>query len=513
MEQEEARKLILDALFSKERISDDADKVTKFFDLESTNIFLENEVELSCLNFLLGSIYIDFQNFEKAKSKLSKIKKNEFNLVYYAAQMNLYDLTKDVSYLENIDEDVKELYSQAQYYLGCHERDISKKYIFWKNIKIETELYNEVKYEILIIKKIIELEDGSWAEKLHHLFIKIKEVLESLIVDIKYEKHIAHYTSLSVARTLMKIDQSEGNSFLRLSNVHFMNDPEEGFLLNKLLNSNNKVKTKDVAFLSCFTLHHDSLNQFRLYGKDNHKEATGVSLVISEDFFSRESTIGKIINKIEEEKKQSIGKNTINLQSKLNEGSLSAMPLYRCIYLDPISGLIRVAQREEWSFHREYKKENEESILDSNPEAERYWGEYQNKILKIESTISSNLKGLVEQLQIFNKENISAEVSELIAEILLPLRYLIKHMAFKEEQECRMIYVTQMDNPLIKYDEKINRIYIDYEPSVMEHLEKIYLAPKAKDEKMVFEYLCSRGQEVRKGKPPVKVKISQNPFR
>lgn len=88
----------------------------------------------------------------------------------------------------------------------------------------------------------------------------------------------------------------------------------------------------------------------------------------------------------------------------------------------------------------------------------------------------------------------------------------MKHMAFKEEQECRMIYVTQMDNPLIKYDEKINRIYIDYEPSVMQHLEKIYLAPKAKGEKMVFEYLCSRGQAVRKGKAPVKVKISQNPF-
>ncbi|MEG2921824.1 MAG: hypothetical protein RR856_12275, partial [Acinetobacter sp.] len=102
---------------------------------------------------------------------------------------------------------------------------------------------------------------------------------------------------------------------------------------------------------------------------------------------------------------------------------------------------------------------------------------------------------------------------KLLAEILLPLRYLIKNMAFKEEQECRIVYVTQMDNPLIQYDEKINRIYIDYAPSVMEHLEKIYIAPKAKDEKMVFEYLCSRGQEIRKGKEAVKVKISQNPFR
>jgi hypothetical protein len=32
-------------------------------------------------------------------------------------------------------------------------------------------------------------------------------------------------------------------------------------------------------------------------------------------------------------------------------------------------------------------------------------------------------------------------------------------------------------------------------------------------EKMVFEYLCSRGQIIRKGKEAVKVKISQKPFR
>lgn len=108
---------------------------------------------------------------------------------------------------------------------------------------------------------------------------------------------------------------------------------------------------------------------------------------------------------------------------------------------------------------------------------------------------------------------------ELLAEILLPLRYLMKHMAFKEEQECRIVYVTKMENSLVKYDKEIKRIYIDYEPSVMEHLEKIYLAPKAKDEKTFIEYLCAHGQIARQHKVTkksngrVQVKISQNPFR
>lgn len=127
--------------------------------------------------------------------------------------------------------------------------------------------------------------------------------------------------------------------------------------------------------------------------------------------------------------------------------------------------------------------------------------------------VRDGLKALSESIKQIQIDSLSSDEKELLAEILLPLRYLMKHMAFKEEQECRIVYVTQMDNPLIQYDEKINRIFVDYAPSIMEYLEKIYLAPKASGEKMVFEYLCSRGQIIRKGKEAVKVKISQKPFR
>ena len=153
-----------------------------------------------------------------------------------------------------------------------------------------------------------------------------------------------------------------------------------------------------------------------------------------------------------------------------------------------------------------------DSILELNPKAEEKWKEYFPAIQKIESDVRNHLEALAKEVKLLNLENLTEEEKDLLAEILLPLRYLMKHMAFKEEQECRIVYVTQMDNPLIQYHDKINRIYIDYEPSVMEHLEKIYLAPKAKGEKMVFEYLCSRGEKARNGKASVKVKLSENPF-
>lgn len=285
-----------------------------------------------------------------------------------------------------------------------------------------------------------------------------------------------------------------------------MNDPTEGYLLNELMCLDKNIQIQDLAFITCFTLHHDSLNQFRLYGKNSQQEATGLSLVLSKDFFTSEDNINLFfkndIDPILEQKSE----------HKIQKKSLPNTPLYRCIYLDPTSGLIKVAQREEWSFHREYKKQNKASLLEKNPEAEQKWQNYQAEILEIESEVTKHLKELVAHVKLLNPQKLNDEEKELLAEILLPLRYLIKHMAFKEEQECRIVYVTQMDNPLIQYHDKINRIYIDYEPSVMQHLEKIYLAPKAKGEKMVFEYLCSRGQAVRKGKAPVKVKISQNPF-
>ena len=58
-----------------------------------------------------------------------------------------------------------------------------------------------------------------------------------------------------------------------------MNDPTEGYLLNELMCLDKNIQIQDLAFITCFTLHHDSLNQFRLYGKNSQQEATGLSLV------------------------------------------------------------------------------------------------------------------------------------------------------------------------------------------------------------------------------------------
>ncbi len=472
--------------------------------------------------FQLLNIALDFRDFEEAESRLKEISRLELDLknknqgCYELALLNFGLVLKENHRFDEACEKFKsiqcnkEIKARAIYEMGILISDIKEKYNYLENnIDQQTIVGVAKKYKLAILKRIIS---SNLNESIQIILDQLSEIVDSILnlisVDSFHEVYVAHYTSIFVAKKLLtsNFQKNEQNQVilnftdkLRLSPINLVNDPSEGHILASILGLNDIFNVEQKTFISCFTLHHDSLNQFRLYGKDKLQEASGLSLVMDRrTFFTSFPQHHRISN----------FKELVEKNSKFN-----LMPLYRCIYLDATSGLIKVAQREEWSFHREYKANNKLNLLEQNPDAEKKWTAYQAEILKIESAVRQKLTALVQQVKLLNQQKLSKQEQDLLAEILLPLRYLIKHMAFKEEQECRMIYVTQIDNPLIQYDEKNNRIYIDYEPSVMAHLEKIYLAPKAKGEQMLFEYLCSRGQEIRKHKPSAKVKISQNPFR
>ena len=57
---------------------------------------------------------------------------------------------------------------------------------------------------------------------------------------------------------------------------------------------------------------------------------------------------------------------------------------------------------------------------------------------------------------------------------LLPLKYLIKHSAFQEEQECRMVYVTSINAPEVNIAHK-KLLFVEYEAEVKENLNKVWL--------------------------------------
>lgn len=147
----------------------------------------------------------------------------------------------------------------------------------------------------------------------------------------QHERKVAHYTNLCVANKLLT-----KKSPMRLNSTNFMNDPLEGIVLNNFLNipSDNDINPHSHTFLTCFTFNHNSLNQFRLYGNTRNIECSGLSIVYDENFF--------------ESSKSNNSDNLVN--SKPNK-----LPLFRCIYIDPASGFIKIAQRSDFSFFQEYK--------------------------------------------------------------------------------------------------------------------------------------------------------------
>ena len=120
-----------------------------------------------------------------------------------------------------------------------------------------------------------------------------------------------------------------------------MNDPTEGSLLQQILDKRYPLEAikpreqEDVCFIKSFTFNFNSLNQFRLYGKTNNVEASGLSLVFNENFFEDKITDykdnSKLLENFVSEKGNPI---TVKNSKKKETGKL---PLYRCIYLEPES--------------------------------------------------------------------------------------------------------------------------------------------------------------------------------
>ena len=465
--------------------------------------------------FGLGSIYHTQNKVAKAISTWKKVHRNDNPEAYARAQFNLglayHTLNKPDDAIEvwsNITrDDNPEIYAQAQFVLGKiyeDEGDLERAKEAYCNAQ-DFFYYN---YER--VKRILECPPKV-IKKLRDIAKNTDEILKSLQIIPDFESRVAHYSRASTAFTLFGIDKNPSN--FRLSTIRGVNDPTEGLVLGKYWDQQGIpeiIHTNNTAtFISCFTFNHDSLNQFRLYGKEDGREATGVSLVFNEEFFSDQSDVLKFIaapstdpsSKPEQIKPNDTGKT----ESDSKKPSIGKSTLYRCIYLDPKTGYWTLGQRDKSTFYRQYKKAEEE------------WGKYQGLIQGKEGCIKKHLfdnnNSILSILKsIFKNPNAySAEEKQKILEavrfILLPLQYLVKHIAFQEEQECRIMYITQFRDEKIHSDREKQWMYVEYKEPVLPHIDKIWLSPGAAKDQDFFRILLDKGENDHK------VRISQNPFR
>jgi len=284
------------------------------------------------------------------------------------------------------------------------------------------------------------------------LYIKSLEIMSELQIQNQTEMPAAYYTTKVVSEKLLF-----DNEPFHLNSIKTSNDPEEGKTLFRYLFPKKEIPLQVeefIAFAGCFTFNNDCLNQFRLYGKTNNEEGTGVSIAFNEKFFN-ENICTCVDTKVEDDN---------------NEINSEPLPLFRCIYIDPDeNNVVSLGQKEEYVFYREGKG-----------------NEYETYKKEIEKSLR-NVNAMFKDIQDITKKLENGKI-EMAYKLLLNLRYLIKHVAFKEEQECRIIQVKKIaGNNKIQTDSN-NRLYIKYLNLCKDSVEKICFGPRVKDkDKEVFK--------------------------
>lgn len=452
----------------------------------------DNLALYSNAQFSLACLYLKVEEYDRAIELFSTISKD---VSYYTiAQYNLgliYNrlcrIDDSIAAFQKIPVSEEEVYAMSQ-------ANLMMIFYYTKGVSDAKKIFMNISKDFLDIYRdcqlFLDVSLSSNREFLNKLSSNVKSVLELLRIKSdslnQSELNIAHYTRPSIAFKMLRKDEGDKKSYFRLSSILGVNDPTEGNVFFKWLGVEPQINENLSIFISCFTFNHDSLNQFRLYGKENNEEASGVSLVFNgKCFFEQYSDRLLGVN-------SPLYSNADNYKVEKKGKKMSKLPLYRCIYIDSESEYVTLAAREEITFYRE--KAPKLNFKDYNTEIEKI----KIKVIDLLNNIRVDVNN--------NYNKLGEKDREIFMEIILPLRYLIKHSAFKEEQEARMLYISSLFNSQIKTDENNTQMYLEYPLSVKGAIHRIYLSPGAEKYKDYFRRCLN---DVDRNK----VKVSSNPFR
>jgi hypothetical protein len=340
------------------------------------------------------------------------------------------------------------------------------------------------------------------------------EELGQLVIDLiallkvypiaRTETIVAHYAPREAAHKIL-IDDGGG---IRMSAPFKMNDKKEGITFYDYLglDSNAVRDTSQLPFIACFSFALHSLNQFRLYGKDrgaDAKEATGVSIEFNSNFFS--AGMSSITH-------NSLGANYKDGQDATkSDGNMPEDPsvkkeeelftLFRCVYVDPSKNdIVGLAQPDRATLLRE---------LSSMEKVHNYDEEMRNLERVVNSKMGALKELIVDRVKSIGDDPAGtkkAQLDKALAPILAHLAPLIKHFAYHDEEECRIVKMIDMaDKEDPKYisiewgkEEKSKTPdmdivpYIKYKKSVKEGLHGVVIGDHCKNAAIFESHMYSK---------------------
>lgn len=380
-------------------------------------------------------------------------------------------------------------YLAEENYNDLWENDIT--FNLLKNKTIDKEILKNIKKNLLY--QYLLLQSLSFNNK-------------TLKREYTYNIEIAHYTSLNILLKLIKEDNK-----IRITNISNANDPKEGKILENILNKNKldiKIKNDEnlITLQTSFSRNKDALTMFRLYGKNENKEATGICLVIDKKYFN-DNYLSPVIevnldNQKQEEKK---GNENYKKAKEIIQKRFERKNLYWVIYYNE--------EKNQLVFNPT-KSKYSSVIIDLNT-----INKNKKNINKIEDLINCIFHNIINSAKEIDKIENKNLKDEIFSNLFENIRYIIKHEAFFEEQELRMLITTNYKNENINIEEDKKRLYINYNELFNENenfIKEIILGGKIEDKELTSDYIKQIIYNKYKDNDKmnkIKVSISQAPLR
>ena len=354
-------------------------------------------------------------------------------------------------------------------------------------------------------------EDSEKLKTLLSIYQHVQKIKYQL--GLKYEDKnqmlkFGHYTKGSTLQIMLDQEENDKKDFsvsgkTRLYNANYMNDPEEGIVIEQILGLDRRdVLEPSSWFLMSFTNKTDDLAMWSQYGDD----AKGVCLVLREDDFSRFTSFNDVSWRQEKNFLEFSDKMYL-LKSELNSG------FEKSIFRSKSENSVDTVNDEgtepnsvekdsdskgnrDYLYRIAYVKHKEENLkLEQTELFEK------SEIEELEKLLNS----LKEKLDIGSKvkeENYQNAIAECIEEI----RYLFKSVDYKYENELRILRYANLDpsNKEIKIDKTsgVGKLYIERKNSIQ--IGEVIFGPKFPNPEYVTPLLKLLDKEINYKKSTIK---------
>ena len=481
------------------------------------------------IKYILGMYGEAIDDAEKAINLYNKYMDAHYIKILSKAKLKKYiEIIDDLKYVAKINTDFRNNFITD--IMNLLESYYSVEVIFQLLMKNENAILWRNEPITNLISRFDESKnfDDKLKENIKYILLYEYFLLKILTFDTDYSEEennnnikISHYTSLDILLLLLNVKEyTKESGNIRINNITTANDPKEEKILERILNKNNisiKIENDEKALTlqTSYSRNKDSLTMFRLYGKKENKEATGICLVLDNKYFNNTYT-----SPYSYEFKLKIENNQIEMNEKINKEKLqeNKRNLYWVLYYN---------DKENQLIYNKEKSKYASNIIDLNDlnspnyKADLKEDDKKEDMIKYAFAkifhYTEEIKKQIEDPK--NSENYKNIKNQLYSYLFENIKYIIKHEAFFEEQELRMLVTNDYKSDEILIDNYNKKLYIDYIKLFDEnnnYIKEIIIGSKVENNEAVAEYirkvLHSKNTEMNK-LDDIKVSISEAPLR